>query len=56
MIDPKLKDEKYKQSLKKKIEKLKEEKNAAIIAHNYEREEIQEIADITGDSLALAKA
>ena len=30
------------------------DKNVLLIAHNYERDEIQEIADITGDSLALS--
>jgi len=46
----------YKAELKRKIAKLKEKRNAAIIVHNYQREEIQEIADFTGDSLALARA
>ena len=49
-------DIKYNEALKKKIEKLKKKQNAVIIAHNYQRDEIQEIADISGDSLALAQA
>jgi len=49
-------DKKYNDALKKKIEKLKKQRNAVIIAHNYQRDEIQEIADISGDSLALAQA
>jgi quinolinate synthase len=49
-------DIKYNEALKKKIAKLKEKRNAVIIAHNYQRDEIQEIADISGDSLALAQA
>ncbi len=49
-------DIKYNETLKKKIAKLKEKRNAVIIAHNYQRDEIQEIADISGDSLALSQA
>src|SRR3989339_1465150 len=50
------KDIKYRDSLKKTIAKLKKRRNAVIIAHNYQRDEIQEIADISGDSLALSQA
>lgn len=35
---------------------LKRQRNAYIIVHNYQRGEVQEIADVTGDSLALAQA
>ena len=41
--------------MKEKIKKLKEQKNAVILAHYYVPGEVQEVADYVGDSFYLAK-
>ena len=42
------------EELKKEIRALLKERNAVMLAHNYQRDEVQEIADLTGDSLGLS--
>lgn len=42
-------------SLEDKIRDLKREKDALILAHNYQLPEVQDIADYSGDSLELAR-
>jgi quinolinate synthase len=42
------------EELIEKINKLKAERNAVILAHNYQPPDIQDIADLTGDSLELS--
>lgn len=41
--------------LRGEIMRLKEQKNAVILGHYYQRDEIQELSDYIGDSLALAQ-
>ncbi len=44
-----------KEALKEKIQELREKLPVTIVAHYYQRDEVFEMADITGDSLELAR-
>ena len=44
-----------KKELADNIEVLKKQRNAVIVAHSYQNDDVQEIADIVGDSFALSR-
>src|SRR5512139_1974067 len=43
------------EALQDRIHALAREKRAVILAHNYERPEVQDVADYVGDSLGLSR-
>jgi quinolinate synthase len=44
-----------KDELVSRIRELKRQRNAVIVAHNYQIDDVQEMADVVGDSFALSK-
>ena len=48
-------EQERKDEMVEQINRLKKERNAVIVAHMYQNAEVQEIADIVGDSFALSK-
>jgi quinolinate synthase len=48
-------DKQEQQALAEKIRELKKERGAVIVAHNYQNDEVQDIADAVGDSFFLSR-
>jgi quinolinate synthase len=48
--------EAFPRDLEGEIQRLKRERNAVLLAHYYQDDEVQDLADFVGDSLALAQA
>ena len=54
-FDPSAADPAHQAELIESIDRLRRERNAVILAHNYQYPEIQDIADFVGDSLGLSQ-
>jgi quinolinate synthase len=54
-FDPSARDPERQAALIESINRLRVERNAVILAHNYQYPEIQDIADYVGDSLGLSQ-
>lgn len=47
--------EKYTKEMLDEIKRMKHEKNAVIVAHNYQVDDVQDLADVVGDSFKLSQ-
>ena len=57
MAEPAIqRDELFPEDLEAAIQDLKKQQNAIVLAHYYQEDELQDLADVVGDSLALARA
>jgi quinolinate synthase len=56
MTAPEAREEAFPSDLEGEIVRLKNQQNAILLAHFYQESEVQDLADVVGDSLALAQA
>ena len=56
MSPSEVRDETLPKDLEGEIIRLKQDRNAILLAHYYQESEVQDLADVVGDSLALAQA
>ncbi|HET6795789.1 MAG TPA: quinolinate synthase NadA [Gemmatimonadales bacterium] len=55
IIDPSRESPEEVDALQSEIRRLAEARNAVVLAHNYQRPEVQDVADYVGDSLGLSR-
>jgi len=55
VIEPDLTDQARIRELQAEVRRLARERDAVVLAHNYQRPEVQDVADYVGDSLGLSR-